>query len=61
MKYIITAYSKLSGEREVISAPRSLELTKVIMQKYNKGLRYKRNKPYTNLIIEESVIQLKLW
>lgn len=61
MKYIVTAFSKLSGEREAISSPHSLDFTKVMMQRRMKELRYKRHQPYTNLRIEESVTQMKIW
>lgn len=61
VKYIVTAHNKLSGEREVISSPRSLELTKAMMQRRLKEVRYKRHQPYTNLRIEESITQLKIW
>ncbi len=61
MNYIVTAYNRLSGEREAISSPHSLDLTRVMMQRRMKELWYKRHQRYTNLRIEESVTQLELW
>ena len=54
MKYVVTAINKLSGEREAISAPRSLEQTKSILERHLKEVRYKRQQPWTKYKIEES-------
>ena len=54
MKYVVTAINKLSGEREAISAPRSLEQTKATLKSHLKQSRYKRNQPWTKYKIEES-------
>ena len=54
MKYVVTAINKLSGEREAISAPRSLEQTKATLKKHLEEVRYKRHQPWTKYKIEES-------
>lgn len=54
MKYVVTAVNKLSGEREAVSSPRSLEQTEKLLNDHLQTSRYKRHQPWTKFKIEES-------
>lgn len=54
MKYVVTAINKLSGEREAVSSPRSLEQTEKLLNDHLQACRYKRHQPWTKFKIEES-------
>jgi hypothetical protein len=54
VKYVVTAINKLSGEREAVSSPRSLEQTEKLLNDHLQTSRYKRHQPWTKFKIEES-------
>jgi len=54
VNYVVTAINKLSGKREIISFPRSLEQSTAMLQKHLKKYKYKRHQPWKSFRIEES-------
>ncbi|WP_197019315.1 hypothetical protein [Prevotella sp. MA2016] len=55
MKYVVSAINKLTGEREAISAPRSLEEVKKQLETFKKDTRYKRQQAWRSPRIEKFI------
>ncbi len=52
MKYIITAINRLTGEREAISSPRSLNSVKKLKNKWLKQADNSKDLPWSDLKVE---------
>lgn len=61
MKYVITALSRLSGRREVISSPKDFTTCQEMRDRWSRRLSKQKSPVYRLLRVEEAVEEGRLW
>ncbi len=60
-RYAITAYNRLTGERDIISAPHSEITTREMLAKRQRAMQGKRKLPFIRLRMEPAVREGKIF